>query len=206
MVSQTMILASSVETRGGTLRVLQTRYARVVVKKEALSTFPYFISNALVGNSLGSRAIEVREYLELENGSEAIGLGAVTGEAEVRINDREGRPWSAFPLPPGAKLRVVATGGPAYVAFYGLQAPTSTLSKGTTLTMREPERFNDLHARYVPENLLKEYAKRNDVNGRFLYKVIRHLELACEMARRGAKLLRVKMGSHVYDVWIEELG
>lgn len=187
--------------------VVSARAARLVTAAEAADDFSYVLSNALVGNPPNNAALEVRGKLVIE--SRIPTLMAVTGSARVLIGGSEYKPWRALPLPPRKRARVEALGGVAYVSLSGLRASAAEIVSGARLGVQELNgSFNDLAARYVPLSMLNEYRRsRSDGDARrgLLTKVLRHLRLASEMARRGAKLIKVRLGEEVYDVWIEEL-
>jgi len=199
-------ISTIVEGRAMSVVVVSAQDTRLVTASDAADGFSYTLSNALVGNPLDNAALEVRGELELE--SRIPTLMAVTGNARVFIGGSEYRSWRALPLPPRKRARVEALRGVAYVALSGLKA-AAAVGAGACLGVQELNgRFDDLAARYVPYSMLSEYLRAKsdgEACKRLLDRILRHLRLASEMARRGAKLIRVKVGEEVYDVWVEEL-
>ncbi|RLF06036.1 MAG: hypothetical protein DRK00_02745 [Thermoprotei archaeon] len=207
MPREPITISTIVEGRAMSVVVVSAQDARLVTASDATDDFSYTLSNALVGNPLDNAALEVRGEVELE--SRIPTLMAVTGSAKVLIGGSEYESWRALPLPPRRRARVKALEGVAYVALSGLKAAAAAVGAGAWLGVQELNgRFEDLAARYVPSSMLREYLRaRGDGEAcRWLLdKILRHLRLASEMARRGAKLIKVRVGEEVYDVWVEEL-
>ena len=211
MLREPTLISTKAEGGGVGIQVLSVRDARLVSTSgvdEVKDPLAYALSNALVDNPIDGAALELDGYLEVRTGSPT--LMAVTGDARVEVEGKALPTWRAIPLPARSRVRVEAIGSVAYVSFKGLRADCSELKAGTVLRTHELDgRCDDLIARYVPSSLISEYLRVRTNGGSWselLTRVLRHLELASEMARRGAKLIRVKIGKEVYDVWVEELG
>lgn len=206
MLSESKALPSSVEYRRATVEVLESIGIRVVTTGAAAEPFLCAISNALVGNSLNSEAIEVEGELTFR--CDAPVLAAVAGRSTVQIGERAYKPWRALPIPPNKTVKVAAQSGLAYVALKGFKKLNTTRENGVIATAYEFTNNPDLQARYIPEKFLREYfmslGNTTALEG-LLTKVLRHLKLACEMASRGAKLVKVRIGTDLYEVWVNEI-
>ena len=197
---QTKTIASLDETSVHGLTVIDAAGTRLASDGDVFSRA---ISNALVGNSLETPVFRVGVYVELWSSVQC--LAAVAGHAKVEVNGVKCGTWRALPIPAGGEVRVLADEGEAYLAFSGLSGQLGPVEPGERFYVKPVEDFGaDLSARYVPPTLLNEYFNggARDV---LLEKILRHLRLACEMAKRGAKLVRVKVGGKIFDVWVEEV-
>jgi len=162
------------------------------------------VSNALVGNSIETPVFRVEAYVELQSFVQC--LAAVAGRAKVEINGVECGAWRALPVPAGGEVRVLARDEAVYLAFSGLSGRMGLVRPGERFYVNPVDDFGvELAARYVPPSLLNEYFS-GGAQDALLERILRHIRLACEMARRGAKLVRVKVGGKVFDVWVEEVG
>lgn len=163
------------------------------------------VSNVLVGNPLTSPVFKVRGFIEVV--VHAPTLVAVVGNAEVRVNERSFGTWRAIPVHTGWHVYVTARNGSAYMAVYGLEGRPSRVVNGALFSMKPLYDIDiDISARYVPPSLVAEYVTGKDDDGTYLLsRILQHIKLACEMARSGARLVRVKVGGLVYDVWVKEV-
>jgi hypothetical protein len=162
------------------------------------------VSNALVGNSLEAPVFRVEDRVELQSSVPC--LAAVAGHARVEVNGVKCSAWRALPVPAGGRVKVVAHGGAAYLAFSGLSGRLGRVRPGERFHVKQADGFGaELAARCVPLSLLNEYFN-GGAQDALLEKVLRHLKLACEMAKRGAKLVKVRIGGKIYEVWVEEVG
>jgi len=190
------------------LQIVEAEAARVVTldEHERRDVVAYMVSNLLVGNPMEHPVLEVRGAVAFKPLKRV--LMAVTGEASIKINGSAFQAWRALPVPEGAEAVVRALSPPAYVAFKGLEAPPDGVKPGTLVKASELDGVeSDLMARRVPATLLREcMASATQSSWRSIVeKIARHIELACEMARTGAKLIKVKIGHDVYELWIKEL-
>ncbi|MEM1508787.1 MAG: hypothetical protein QW291_06130 [Thermofilaceae archaeon] len=206
MLSESKALPSLVESRRVTLEILDGNGIRLVTTSVATEPFLCAVSNALVGNSLSNEVIEVEGELVFRCGAPV--LAAVAGQSTVQIGERFYKPWRALPIPPNKVVKVVTQGGLVYVALKGLKMLDTTGKNNAIATACEFTHTPDLQARYIPEKFLHEYLKSLDnttmLEG-LLTKVLRHLKLACEMASKGAKLVKVRIGTNFYEVWVNEI-
>jgi len=184
----------------------------------ARDPFAFAAANVLVDNSEHAPAFEVHGLAEFKAEAPLIAAVAGVGSAELVNGDSRVRVglWRAFPVPAGFVLRV--KGSPLYVAFRGMQGVglgKRRVAKGLVFKARKVNgngEVKDIKARYIPVSILREArALRAKLDGRIedlallLEKIKRHVRLACEAARRGARLVRVRVNSRLIDVWVEEV-
>jgi len=186
-----------------TVEVVDACGVQIVQQAEGWERFFCAVSNALVGNPLGNPVLRVEDRL----GARARGptLAAVVGAAEVYVGGRKLEPWRALPLHPSCEIKVVADGGPAYVSFSGLTAHAARVEAGIELLVRRIEEVEDVLARFVPRSLLQACLSGGESCERAIERVLRHLRYACAMAREGAKLVKVRVGELVYELWVKEV-
>ena len=175
----------------------------------------YATCNLLVGNEEYSPLFEVkgraRFYIEKPL------IAAVTGKGSAEVvSDGESikvELWKAIPIPP--KSYLVVKGPKAYVSFSKLKAngrgkiKPKSFFKVSVLNGGIPK---DIIARYLPLSFFDEIRRiRQSADDRIknvmhtINKIKRHLQLSCEAAARGAKLVRVNVQGTLMDVWIEEI-
>jgi len=186
--------------------------------KQASDPFASAVSNVLVGNEEYAPVFEVYGYAEFA--VKKLSLVAVAGRGSVEVRESSSRVkmslWRAFPLPPGSVL--VVRGNPLYVAFKGLKTRWSgkrRVRPGNGFEVSSVSSngdLEDLPARYLPLSFLLEAAKsgvgRNSGAGELLKiieRIKKHVKLACDAVRRGAKLVRVRVDGKSVDVWVEEV-
>lgn len=186
------------------IEVVDAYAAQIVHKAQGWQKLLLAVSNALVGNPLLNPAIKVDGYIEVK--AKVRTLVAVAGYAEVTIDGRKLSAWRALPLQSGSKVRVEAIGEPVFVAFSGLQAHQSNVLVGLGFQVSSMTDFDgSLFARYVPQSLLQTYLRGEEEIEELIQRVVRHIRYACEMAKCGAKLVKVKVGDKVYEMWVKEL-
>lgn len=203
MLSETRIISTLDETAAYGLAVIDASGAYLVKEGGRADTFLKAVANALVSNSVDNPVFEVAAFMEVQVSVPC--LAAVTGHAEVEVNGKRCGTWRALPVPAGGKVRVSANGGLACLAFTGLYGRLGHVKANERFAVKPVNGFDaDLAARYVPLSLVRSYysnGAREDV----LTKTLRHIALACEMARRGAKLVKVKVRGKIFDLWVEEV-
>lgn len=207
MLSESKVLPSLVESNRVALEILEGNSIRLVTISAAAEPFLCAVSNALVGNSLSNEVIEVEGELAFRCSAPV--LAAVAGQSStIQIGERFYKPWRALPIPPNKAVKVTTQGGLAYVALKGLKTLDMAGENSVIATAYEFTHTPDLQARYIPEKFLREYfeslGNTNVLEG-LLTKVLRHLKLACEMASKGAKLVKVRIGTDFYEVWVNEI-
>lgn len=186
------------------LEVIDAFNAQIVQQAEGREKFLLAASNALVENPLFHPAIRVEGRLEVRARTPT--LAAVVGNALVHIGGRSCKPWRALPLHAGCRLDVEAVEGPVYVAFSGLRALASQLKAGLKLVVKQVSEIDCVVlARFLPQTLVRDCLYNGDSCENAIQRVLRHLRYACEMAKSGAKLVRVKIGDTVYEMWIKEV-
>ncbi len=179
----------------------------------AADPFAYAAANVLLDNSEHAPVFEVFGTAEFEVAADSIAAASGKGSVELFSNGTgmRVRLWRAFPVPAGYTVRV--KGSPVYVAFKGLRGMGPGKRKVRAYAELEAERLNgkgdlkDLKARYVPSSFIHEARLRKGLSEllTLLEKMKRHIRLACEAARRGAKLVRVRVNGRLVDVWVEEV-
>ena len=193
------------------IKIIDTSNARVVRPNSASDPYLHAAANLLVGNSEWERAIEVsRGRLEMEFGRES--AIALVGDCEARLNGVELPLWRAVPVPAGSRLEVQSS-STAYLAVAGgLEIPLALelLRPGLVLGSQPdgslPRVLEELPARYVPENLKAKLLSRSAIyDGDLIGELAECLKAAVEAYRRGAKLIRVRVGNTIFDAWVEEL-
>lgn len=204
MQPEAKILETVAEADEHGLEVLDAHEVQVVQNAEGRERFHWAVSNALIGNSLYNPALKVGGWLEVKVESPV--LTAVTGNANVNVSGRSFKPWRALPLYAGCRMRVEAGEEPVYVAFSGLKAHVAQVRVGLRLIVgRVSEVDWDVLARYVPRSLLQACLNGSEACESAIQRVLQHLKYACEMAKNGARLVRVRVGDVVYEMWVKEL-
>lgn len=193
------------------IRILDTSNARVVRPNSASDPHLHAVANLLVGNSEWERAIEVsRGSLEVEFGRElAI---ALVGKCEAKLDGIPLPLWRAVPVPAGSRLKIRAN-SIAYLAIAGgLEAPLALdslrpgLELGSQLNGSLSRIMEELPARYVPESIVTKLISRpGEYDGDLVGELAKCLRAAIEAYRRGARLVRVRVGGLTFDAWVEEL-
>ncbi|MCS7105355.1 MAG: hypothetical protein NZ954_07305 [Thermofilaceae archaeon] len=206
MSLETKVLSTINEEFDRGLTVISSSNTWLIKRKR--KTVDYFyscVSNVLVGNPLLSPVFKVKGSLGVV--IHVPSLVAVVGDAEVRVNERSCGTWRAIPVRAGWHVHVTARNGSAYMAVYGLEGRPSRVVNGALFSMKPLYNIDaDISARYVPPSLVAECATSKDnVGTHLLSRILQHIKLACEMARSGARLVRVKVGGLVYDVWVKEV-
>ncbi|MEM0460008.1 MAG: hypothetical protein QXZ31_09100 [Thermofilaceae archaeon] len=186
------------------LEVLNAFDARIVQEAEGMEKFLWAASNALVDNPIFHPAIRVEGRLEVRARTPT--LAAVTGNAVIRAGGRVCKPWRALPLYAGCSMVVEAVEAPVYVSFSGLRALASQLKAGLRLVVKRVSEIDgDIIARFIPQSLVQACLNNGEPCDKAVQRVLRHLRYACEMARSGARLVRVKIGNTVYEMWVKEV-
>lgn len=203
MSLQTKIIPAFDEETVHGLTIVNASGVRLVGDRELADGFLKAVSNALVGNSLASPVFEIEGFIEAELAVPC--LAAVAGQAKIEVNGRVYDAWRALPVPAGGSVRVTTENKVAYLAFSGLSGHPGSVKPGARFPVRPISELGaDLAALRVPPSLVRKYYS-GEPREKLLERILRHLRLACEMARRGAKLVRVRVGESVYDVWVEEI-
>ena len=186
------------------IEVVDVYAAQIVHEAHGWQKFLLAVSNALVGNSLLNPAIRVDGFIEVKTGVRT--LAAVAGSAKVILNGRLMSAWRALPLQPGSRIRVEAKDEPAFLAFSGLQAGQSNVHAGSGFRVSSAADFDgSIFARYVPQSLIQACLRGEEKLEDSIQRVVRHIRYACEMAKCGARLVKVKVGDRVYEMWVKEL-
>ncbi len=203
MYTETKVISTLDETAAHNLIVLEASGVYLVGEGGRADTFLKAVANALVSNGIDNPVFEIEGSVELRVSVPC--LAAVAGHADVEVNGRRCSAWRALPVPAGGRVRVSVKKGVACLAFSGLRGRLGHVEPGARFALKPVEGCDgDLAARYVPLSLVHSYfndGAREDI----LAKTLRHIRLACEMARRGAKLVKVKVRGKIFDLWVEEV-
>ncbi len=185
------------------VEVLDAHSSEIVDAAEGWERLLWAVSNVLAGNPITNPAVRVGGRIEVR--ASVPTLAAVAGDCDVYVGGVRARPWRAVPLPPGSTVRVEARGGSAYLALRGLRARALSVGRGLRLLVSAVTGFEDVVARYVPESLLRAFESNGTTVDELIHRVARHVHLACEMVRSGAKLIKVRVGNAVYEMWVKEV-
>lgn len=133
-------------------------------------------------------------------------LFAVTGNARVKIGEKEVEAWRTYTLEPGTKVTIE---GYSYVAFHGVSLNCDSETK-TPIKPGDIIRCKTVNGEFNGKKLLalKVPLTMRNVNGNWkemLRKLQRHVELAKNAAERGAELVKVRVGSVEFEMWVQEL-
>lgn len=162
-------------------------------------------ANIICVNNPFSPAIEVDGGRLVFEATQKV-LFAVTGNARVRIGGKEVEAWRTYTLEPGTR---VAVEGYSYVVFHGVNLGCEDGAK-RTIKPGDMIYCKTVNGEFGGKKLLalKVPLTMRSVNGNWremLRKLQRHVELAKNAAERGAELVKVRVGSAEYEMWVQEL-
>lgn len=188
-----------------TVRILTARNAYLSPSPtHSARKYMHAAATIISANNPFSPAIElVNGHIAFEAVTKA--FFAVTGDARVEINGRKAEPWRSYTLLPGTR---VVVDGNSYVSFHGLKAEGVSgkvpLAPGFILscaTVNGEFTAKRLLAFKVPVTMRIPRGDWLDM----IRRLQRHVALAREAVERGAELVKVRVGSREFEIWVQEL-